>query len=298
MSGTSPTKLVEQLLNSRPVEERPVRFVGHTDSKASGSSITPRLLKGSGEWRARYSWKARLSPMNQSRLSRLPLSTRGRTLPPASSRSSLDPARSASQRRSPVVEGLPKKIFLSAARDTHLEFARCSRTIRKSSLWDHPLLRPWRMEAAASGTVTNRFTKIGLSEPAAIASVRRSRVTGPGTLSPLSYAATFVSDVPVARATCDAVNPALRRNSRRSQPSMGGYYQLLVIGYQLYSGSSRPMRSRGFQAGSPDELAFGDGSPLGAVAENGTLFWLSPLHSWEGQSDGQDVSGCSTEESQ
>ena len=186
VSGTSPTKLVEQLLNSCPVEERPVCFVGHTDSKASGSTITPRLLKGSGEWSARYSWKAGLSPMNQLLFRLVSLAHAGAASPARVNRSSLDPARSASQRRSPVVEGLPKKIFRSAGRDTHLEFARCSRTIRKSSRWDHPFLRPWRMEAAASGTVTNRFTKIGLSDPAAIASIRRSRVTGPGTLSPLS----------------------------------------------------------------------------------------------------------------
>jgi hypothetical protein len=186
VSGTSPTKLDEQFLNSYPVEERPVCFVGHTDSKASGSTITPRLLNASGEWRARYSWKAGLSPMNQSLFSRVSFVHSGAASPARINRSSLDPARSASQRRSPVVEGLPKKTFLSAGRDTHLKLARCSRTIRKSSLWDHPLSRPCRMEAAASGTATNRFTKIGLSEPAAIASVRRSRVTGPGTLSPLT----------------------------------------------------------------------------------------------------------------
>jgi hypothetical protein len=42
-------------------------------------------------------------------------------------------------------------------------------------------------------------------------------------LSPRSYAATLLSDVPVTRATWAAVKPALRRRSRNVHPSTSKY---------------------------------------------------------------------------
>ena len=85
--------------------------------------------------------------MNQLLFSRLSLAHSGAASPARINRSSLDPARSASQRRSPVVEGLPKKIFLSAGRDTHLRV--------RTMLSDDPQelsLGPSALETMANGS--------------------------------------------------------------------------------------------------------------------------------------------------
>jgi hypothetical protein len=79
------------------------------------------------------------------------------------------------------------------------------------------------MAADACGVVIRPLTKIALSEPASMASTMRWSVSGPGTLSPRSYAATLLSDVPVTRATWAAVKPALRRRSRNVHPSTSKY---------------------------------------------------------------------------
>jgi hypothetical protein len=141
-------------------------------------------------------------------------------------RCSVEPARSASDRRSPVVDGAARKTLMSLVSVNHFALARDSRTTRSRSRVGHPARRPLRIAAAAAGTVSNRFTKIGLCRPRSIAAVSRANVAGRGVLSPRSYAATFVSEVPIAYATCRPVSPADRRRSRISHPCTRHTYQL------------------------------------------------------------------------
>lgn len=190
--------------------------------------MTPRTCSEKGERANAYARRLGADPTNQKLGRACPRVHGGTGQPLLMARSSAHPASIASQRRSPVVIGSARKIDLSSGVSTWPEFDRISRTSRSRSAVVQPSRKPCRIAAAAEGAVIRFRVWTGLADPASTAATIRCIVFASAVLVVRSYADTFVSDVPAARATWRRVRPLDLLRSLSSHPCMARTYRLSV----------------------------------------------------------------------